>query len=70
MRATLPFRHETYGPHNKREVESLRAHPGRVVVGVCGGGRRDGRARGRMPAGVCRTAATADPASAAAQDPR
>src|SRR5207342_2069268 len=26
MRATLPFRHETYGPRSKREVESLRAH--------------------------------------------
>lgn len=26
VRATLPFRHETYGPRNKREVEHLRAH--------------------------------------------
>jgi uncharacterized protein len=26
MQGTLPFRHETYGPRNKREVESLRAH--------------------------------------------
>ena len=26
IRATLPFRHETYGPRNKREVERLRAH--------------------------------------------
>ena len=26
LRATLPFRHETYGPRNKREVETLRAH--------------------------------------------
>jgi hypothetical protein len=26
VRATLPFRHETYGPRNKREVERVRAH--------------------------------------------
>jgi uncharacterized protein len=26
LRATLPFKHETYGPRNKREVERLREH--------------------------------------------
>jgi hypothetical protein len=26
VRATLPFRHETDGPRNKREAEHLRAH--------------------------------------------
>lgn len=26
IRASLPFRHETYGPHNEREVRRLRAH--------------------------------------------